>query len=90
MVGDKLVNELTPDDAIDYADWWRDRVLEDGVAAIGSGGNFALSAARALMDIDMDAEKIVRKAMAIAADICIHTNHNVRVLEISAATNKGK
>jgi len=57
--------------------------MEDGVAAIGSGGNFALSAARALIDMDIDAEAIIRKAMSIAADICIHTNHNIRVLEIA-------
>ncbi|MCB1972528.1 MAG: ATP-dependent protease subunit HslV, partial [Geminicoccaceae bacterium] len=44
---------------------------EDGLIGIGSGGNFALSAARALIDIDgMDAEAIARKAMGIAADIC--------------------
>lgn len=53
---------------------------EEGVCAIGSGGNYALSAARALMEnTDMSAEEIVRKAMKIAADICIFTNHNVVV-----------
>ena len=54
-------------------------VLEpnDGIAAIGSGGNYALSAARALMDYEDDAEKLARKAMKIAADICIYTNDNV-------------
>ena len=52
---------------------------EDGVAAIGSGGNYALSAARALVDTDADAEAIVRKAMKIAADICVYTNHNLTV-----------
>lgn len=53
---------------------------ESGVCAIGSGGNYALSAARALMDnTDMGAEEIVRKAMKIAGDICIFTNHNVVV-----------
>ena len=50
---------------------------EDGVAAIGSGGNYALAAARALMDTDQTAEAIARKAMAIAADICVYTNSNV-------------
>jgi ATP-dependent HslUV protease subunit HslV len=50
---------------------------EYGVAAIGSGGNYALAAARALMDSDKDAETIARKAMEIAADICIYTNDNV-------------
>ena len=54
---------------------------EDGLIGIGSGGNYALAAARALMDReDMDAEAIARKAMKIAADICIYTNESV-VLE---------
>lgn len=54
---------------------------EDGIIGIGSGGSYALAAARALIDRpDMDAEAIVRKSMAVAADICIYTNHNV-VLE---------
>src|ERR1700737_1810356 len=52
---------------------------EGGVMGIGSGGNYALAAARALIDTDMDAEAIVRKAMAIAADICVYTNRNVTV-----------
>lgn len=53
---------------------------EAGVCAIGSGGNYALSAARALLEnTDMTAEQIVRKAMKIAGDICIFTNHNVIV-----------
>ena len=47
---------------------------EDGVVGIGSGGNYALAAARALIDTDLDAEAIARKAMAIAADICVYTN----------------
>jgi len=47
---------------------------EHGVTGIGSGGNYALSAARALIDLDMDAEDIARKAMGIAADICVYTN----------------
>jgi ATP-dependent HslUV protease subunit HslV len=51
---------------------------EDGLIGIGSGGSFALSAARALVDMDgMSAEVIARKAMNIAADICIYTNRNV-------------
>jgi ATP-dependent HslUV protease subunit HslV len=51
---------------------------EHDVAAIGSGGSFALAAARALMDVDgLSAEQIAKKAMKIAADICIYTNHNV-------------
>ncbi|WP_193746711.1 ATP-dependent protease subunit HslV [Blastomonas sp. AAP53] len=54
-------------------------VLEpvDGVAAIGSGGNFALAAARALMDYEQDAEIIARKAMKVAADVCVYTNECV-------------
>jgi ATP-dependent HslUV protease subunit HslV len=52
---------------------------ESGVAAIGSGGNFALAAARALMDTDLDAEAIARKAMGIAADICVYTNRELVV-----------
>ncbi len=52
---------------------------EHGVAAIGSGGNYALAAARALVDGDLDAEAIARRAMAIAADICVYTNGNLTV-----------
>ncbi len=56
-------------------------VLEpnDGIAAIGSGGNYALAAARALADTDMDAEAIARRAMQIAADICVYTNDQLTV-----------
>ncbi len=51
---------------------------EDGLIGIGSGGPYALSAARALLDNkDMDAEAIARKALDIAADICVYTNKNV-------------
>ncbi|WP_299304894.1 ATP-dependent protease subunit HslV [uncultured Litoreibacter sp.] len=52
---------------------------EHDVAAIGSGGNFALAAARALMPSDKDAETVARDAMAIAADICVYTNGNLTV-----------
>ena len=52
---------------------------EGGIAAIGSGGNYALSAARALSDYEEDAETIARKAMAVAADVCVFTNANVTV-----------
>lgn len=53
---------------------------DDGVIGIGSGGNYALAAARALIDRDdMDAEAIARRAMQIAADICIFTNENVTI-----------
>lgn len=57
---------------------------EDGIMAIGSGGNFALSAARALIDTDMDAETIARKAMKIASDICVYTNSNFIVETLDA------
>jgi len=62
-------------------------VLEptDGIAAIGSGGNYALSAARALMAYEQDAEKIAREAMRIAADICVYTNENVVVESLDSA-----
>jgi ATP-dependent HslUV protease subunit HslV len=52
---------------------------EDGVAAIGSGGNYALSAARALLDYEEDAEVIARKAMKIASEICVYSNGNLTV-----------
>ena len=52
---------------------------ESGVMAIGSGGNYALAAARALVDTDKDAETIVRRALDIAADICVYTNRNVTI-----------
>lgn len=53
---------------------------EHGVAAVGSGGNFALAAARALVDYTaLDAEAVARRAMAIAADICVYTNGNLTV-----------
>ena len=55
---------------------------EHGIAAIGSGGNFALAAARAMIDGPEDAETIARKAMAIAADICVYTNGNLTVESI--------
>ena len=57
---------------------------EDGVIAIGSGGNYALSAARALISIpELTAEEIARRAMKIAGDICVYTNYNVIVETIS-------
>ena len=56
---------------------------DDGILAIGSGGNFALSAARALHGVadqaNLDAEDIARRAMQVAGDICVYTNHNVVV-----------
>jgi len=56
---------------------------DDGIIAIGSGGNFALAAARALVDQDLDAEEIARRAMKIAADICVYTNESVTVETLS-------
>lgn len=51
---------------------------DHGVAAVGSGGNYALSAARALLaHTEMDARQVAEHAMALAADICVYTNHNV-------------
>ncbi len=51
---------------------------EDGIAGIGSGGNFALAAARALVSIDnLSAEEVVKKSMKIAADLCVYTNNNI-------------
>lgn len=58
---------------------------EFGVMAIGSGGNYALAAARALMDTDKDAEEIARKAMQIASDICVYTNNSFVVETLDAA-----
>ena len=52
---------------------------EAGAMGIGSGGNYALAAARALLDSSLDAEAIVRKSMDIAADICVYTNGNVTI-----------
>ncbi|KAN0034335.1 hypothetical protein ACTFIV_000832 [Dictyostelium citrinum] len=68
-------------------------VLEpnDGILAIGSGGDFALSAARALLTVpDLDPEDIARRSMKIAADICIYTNHNfiLEVIDNNATENK--
>ena len=57
---------------------------EGGIAAIGSGGNYALAAARALIDSDLDAEAIARKAMGIAADICVYTNGNLTLESLDA------
>jgi ATP-dependent HslUV protease subunit HslV len=58
---------------------------EGGVMGIGSGGNYALAAARALIETDLDAEAIVRKAMSIAADICVYTNRNVTIETLKGA-----
>ena len=58
---------------------------EDGVVGIGSGGNYALAAARALMEFDLSAEQIARRAMQIAADICVYTNDNILIESIASA-----
>jgi ATP-dependent HslUV protease subunit HslV len=58
---------------------------EHGIVAIGSGGNYALAAARALADSSLDAEAIARKAMAIAAEICVYTNTNLTIETLATA-----
>ncbi len=62
-------------------------VLEpaDGVAAIGSGGNYALAAARALVDTELDAEGVARRAMKIAAEVCVYTNDNVTLESLDSS-----
>ena len=57
---------------------------EDHLMGIGSGGNYALAAARALADQKLDAEEIARRAMAIAADICVYTNDQLVVEQLDA------
>ena len=57
---------------------------EAGVAGIGSGGMFALAAARALLDREESPEAIVRRSLEIAADICVYTNRNIVVETIGA------
>jgi ATP-dependent HslUV protease subunit HslV len=57
---------------------------EHNIAAIGSGGNYALAAARAMMDSDKSAENVARDAMAIAADICVYTNGKLTVEAIAS------
>lgn len=56
---------------------------DDGILAIGSGGNYALAAARAMMDFpELSAREIVERSLRIAGDICVYTNHNIKVLEL--------
>ncbi|MGI2036046.1 ATP-dependent protease subunit HslV [Rhizobium panacihumi] len=57
---------------------------EHGTVAIGSGGNYAFAAARALMDTDKSADEIAKTALEIAADICVYTNHNIVVESLDA------
>jgi ATP-dependent HslUV protease subunit HslV len=59
---------------------------EGGIAAIGSGGNYALAAAKALVDYEADAEVIARKAMAIASEVCVYTNDRLVVETMNSAT----
>ncbi len=55
------------------------------IAAIGSGGGFALAAARALYDMDLDAAAIARRSLQIASEICVYTNDDIRIIELDAA-----
>ncbi len=57
---------------------------EGGIAAIGSGGNYALAAAKALVDYESDPEKLARRAMAIAAEVCVFTNDRLTVEVVEA------
>jgi ATP-dependent HslUV protease, peptidase subunit HslV len=57
---------------------------EDGLIGIGSGGNYALAAARALIESDLPAEQIARKAMKIAADICVFTNDKIVIEQLDS------
>ena len=58
---------------------------EHDVMGIGSGGKYALAAARALLDTELAAEAIARKAMGIAADICVYTNRNLVIEALDSA-----
>lgn len=58
---------------------------EDGVLGIGSGGNYALAAARALMEFDLPAEEVARRALTIAAQICVYTNDQIVIESIPPA-----
>ncbi|MBS3762137.1 MAG: ATP-dependent protease subunit HslV [Planctomycetes bacterium] len=61
---------------------------DDGVTGIGSGGGYATAAARALVnETDLSAEIIVEKALGIAADICVYTNHKIKIELLSSETN---
>ena len=80
---DKFENKLQEHDgnlkraAVDLAQFWRS---DKAVVAIGSGGNYAYSAASALFDnTELDAESIVRKSLEIASSICVYTNDNISV-----------
>ena len=58
---------------------------EGGIAAIGSGGNYALAAAKALTDYETDPEKLARRAMAIAAEVCVFTNDRLTIETVGSA-----
>ncbi len=55
---------------------------DDGILAIGSGGNYARAAARALADSDLSPREVVQRSMEIAADICVFTNRNITIIEL--------
>ena len=55
---------------------------EDGIIGIGSGGNYALAAAKVLIETDLKAEEIARKSIKVASDICVFTNNNVTVEKV--------
>ena len=55
---------------------------EDGIIGIGSGGNFALAAAKVLMESKLTAEEIAKKAISVASEICVYTNNNITVEKI--------
>ena len=55
---------------------------EDGIIGIGSVGNYALAAAKVLMETDLSAEEVVRKAIKIASDICVFTNNNITIEKV--------
>ncbi len=58
---------------------------EEGIVGIGSGGNYALAAARALAGFDLSAKEIAERAMKIAADICVYTNHHILIESVESA-----
>ena len=55
---------------------------EGDVIGIGSGGNYALAAGKVLMDTDMSAEEVAKKAIKVASEICVFTNDNIKVFKI--------
>ncbi|MBD1135962.1 HslU--HslV peptidase proteolytic subunit, partial [Pelagibacterales bacterium SAG-MED47] len=55
---------------------------EGDIIGIGSGGNYALAAGKVLMDTEMNAEQIAKKAIAVASEICVFTNNNIKVEKI--------